>query len=112
MSITKSVPLNSYSSMKFILERFRYFLTLKINFESQNFAIFDIFYSTDRKIKKLFDGFGPKGRSDKMCVESEVILIDIEAGLSKVECSHSGLTRCSGSTFIPKSVSCPGRRTL
>ena len=36
----------------------------KIDFESQNFAIFDNFYSTDRKTKKLFDwlvvGFGPK----------------------------------------------------
>ena len=49
MSITKGVPLNSYSSMKKNLERFGYFLTLKIDFESQNFAIFDNFYSTDRK---------------------------------------------------------------
>ena len=49
MSITKGVPLKSYSSMKKNLERFRNFLTQKIDFESQNFAIFDIFYSTDRK---------------------------------------------------------------
>ena len=41
MSITKSVPLKSYSSMKFFLERFGYFLTQKIDFESQNFAFFD-----------------------------------------------------------------------
>ena len=31
------------------LERFESFLTQKINFESQNFAIFDDFYSTDHK---------------------------------------------------------------
>ena len=35
---------------EFFLERFGYFLTKKIDFESQNFAIFDNFYSTDRKI--------------------------------------------------------------
>ena len=49
MSITKSVPLKSYSPMNFFLERFGYFLTWKIDYESQNFAIFDNFYSTDRK---------------------------------------------------------------
>ena len=38
MSIIKGVPLKSNSSMK-----------KKIDFESQNFAIFDNFYSTDRK---------------------------------------------------------------
>jgi hypothetical protein len=36
-----------------------------------NFAILDNFYSTDRKTEKLFKGlvigFGPKGRSGKMC---------------------------------------------
>ena len=31
------------------LKRFGSFLTSKINFEIQNFAIFDNFYSTDRK---------------------------------------------------------------
>ena len=85
------------------------------NFESQNF---DIFYSTDCKIKKLFDVLLVLGlkkgviKCASVCVESEVILIDIEADLSKVECSHSGLTRCCGSIFIPKYVSCPGRRTF
>ena len=36
------------------------------DFESQNFDIFDNFYSTDRKTQKLFKGlvinFGPIGR--------------------------------------------------
>ena len=41
MSITKGVPLKSNFSMNKNLERF--------GFESQNFAIFDNFYSTDRK---------------------------------------------------------------
>ena len=49
MSMTKGVLIRSYSSMKKNLERFGYFLTLKIDFESQNFAIFDNFYSTDCK---------------------------------------------------------------
>ena len=43
----------------------------KINFESQNFAFFDHFYSTDRKTLKLFNGlvvgFGPKGKPGRMC---------------------------------------------
>ena len=40
-------------------------------FESQNFAIFDNFYSTDRKTKKLFKvlviNFGPIERPGRMC---------------------------------------------
>ena len=64
MSITKIVKivrLKSYSSMK------KYFRKIQIiDLESQNLAIFDNFYSNDRKTYKLFnglvDGFGPKGR--------------------------------------------------
>ena len=71
MSITKNVLHNGYSSMKFFLERFGWFLTQKIDFESQNFAHFDDFYSSDPKTYKLSSGlvivFGPKGRSGKMC---------------------------------------------
>ena len=40
MSIIRNVLLNSYSSMK-KRERFRWFLTQKIDFESQNLALFD-----------------------------------------------------------------------
>ena len=44
----------------------------KIDFESQNFEIFDNFYSTDRKTKKHFNelvvGFEPTGRPGRMCV--------------------------------------------
>ena len=44
------------------------------NFESQHFAIFDNFYSTNRKTSKLFNGlvvgFGPKGRPVRMCDSS------------------------------------------
>ena len=44
---------------------------IEIDFESQKFAIFDNFYSTDRKTSKLFKGlvvnFKPKGRPGKMC---------------------------------------------
>ena len=49
MSVTKNVLLKGYSSMKKELERFGSFLTQKIDFESQNFAHFDDFYSSDRK---------------------------------------------------------------
>ena len=42
-----------------------------IDFESQNFPIFDNFYSTERKTQKLFKllvvGFEPKGMPGKMC---------------------------------------------
>ena len=42
-----------------------------IIFDSQNFTIFDNFYSTDRKTKKLFKGqvvgFGSKGMPGRMC---------------------------------------------
>ena len=53
------------------IERFRTFFTMKIDFESQHFAIFDIFYSTERKTQKLFNGlvvgFGPKEKRGRMC---------------------------------------------
>ena len=52
-------------------EKFESFLTQKIDFETQNFVIFDNFYSTNHKTEKLFDelvvDFGPKGRPGKMC---------------------------------------------
>ena len=41
---TKNVPLNWYSSMKIFLERFGWFLTLKIDFENQNLALFDSYF--------------------------------------------------------------------
>ena len=67
MSITKSVPLKSYSSMKKKIRK----IWIIFDFESQNFAVFDNFYSTDRKTKKLFKGlvvgFGSKGRPVGMC---------------------------------------------
>ena len=54
---------------------------IEIDFESQKFAIFDNFYSTDRKTSKLFKGlvvnFKPKEGLVKcatVCVKSEVIL--------------------------------------
>ena len=41
------------------------------DFESQNFAHFDNFYSIDNKTEKLFDGlvvdFRPKGRPGRIC---------------------------------------------
>ena len=53
------------------LNRFRQFLPQKIDFESQNFVIFDNFYSTDCNTKTFFKGwivgFGCKGRSGGMC---------------------------------------------
>ena len=58
--------------MKRKLDRFRYIIfdIEKIGFESQNFPIFDNFYSTDHKTVKLFNGlvvgFGPKGRPGRM----------------------------------------------
>ena len=68
MSITKSVPLKSYSSMKKVFKKIRIIFDI-FDFESQNFAIFDNFYSTDRN--KLFKGlvinFGPLGRPGRMC---------------------------------------------
>jgi uncharacterized protein with ParB-like and HNH nuclease domain len=71
MSITKNVLHNWYSSMKNFLERFGWFLTYQIDFESQNFAHFDDFYLSDPKTYKLSSGlvivFGPKGRPDRMC---------------------------------------------
>ena len=66
MSITKSVPLKSYSSMKKKIRKIRIILALEIVFESQNFAHFDYFYSSDHKTWIFFNGlvvgFGPKGR--------------------------------------------------
>ena len=60
-----------FFNKKVFLERFGSFLKLKIDFESQNFAIPDNFYSTDRKIKNFFKGlvigFRPKGRPGRMC---------------------------------------------
>ena len=57
--------------MNFFLERFGYFWKQKIDFESQNFAIFDNFYSTGHKTLKLDNvmvvGFEPKGRHGRMC---------------------------------------------
>ena len=48
MSITKNVPLMIfYSEKKF--RKIQIIFDIKIDFESQNFAIFDNFYSTDRK---------------------------------------------------------------
>ena len=45
--------------------------TKKVDFESHNFAIFNNFYSTDRKTYKLFKGlvvgFGHKERPGRMC---------------------------------------------
>ena len=53
------------------LERFRIIFDIEIDFESQNFAIFDNVYSTDRKNQKLFKGLivglGPTGRPGRMC---------------------------------------------
>ena len=53
------------------VERYRSFLTQKIDFESQNFAHFDNFYSSDCWAEKLYNVlvvvFGPKGRPGKMC---------------------------------------------
>ena len=53
------------------LERFGPFLTQKIDFEIQNFAIFDDIFSTERNCKKTFigvlSGFEHKGWSCKVC---------------------------------------------
>ena len=55
---TKNVPLNWYSSMNFFLERFGYFLTLKIDFENQILALFDSYFwpsnKSHEKIKFIF----------------------------------------------------------
>ena len=71
MSITKSVPLKSYSSMKNFFRKIQIIFDVEIDFESQNFAIFDNFYSSDSKTQKLFNGlvvgFGPRGRLGRMC---------------------------------------------
>ena len=69
MSITKGVSLKSNSSIKKKKKVRKIWMIFDI--ESQNFAIFDTFYSTDHKTLKLFKGlvinFGPKGRPGKMC---------------------------------------------
>ena len=48
-----------------------FFLTQKIDFKSKNFALFDNFYSSDRKTLNRFNGlvigFRPKGKPDRMC---------------------------------------------
>ena len=41
---TKKLLLYCYSSMNFFLERFEGFLTLKINFENQILALFDVYF--------------------------------------------------------------------
>ena len=41
---TKKLLLNWYFSTKFYLERFEGFLTLKINFENQILALFDVYF--------------------------------------------------------------------
>ena len=55
---TKNVPLNWYSSMNFFLERFGYFLTLKIDLENQILALFDSYFwpfnKSHEKIKCIF----------------------------------------------------------
>ena len=53
------------------IRKIRIIFDIENDFESQNFAIFDNFYSTDRKTLKLFNGlvvdFGSKGRPGAMC---------------------------------------------
>ena len=49
MSITKNVPLKWYYSVKKKIKEIRIIFDIEIDFESQNFANFDNFYSTDRK---------------------------------------------------------------
>ena len=54
MSIAKNMPLKWYSSMKKKLERFRYFLTLKIELESQKSVLLDgLIYIICLSTKKL-----------------------------------------------------------
>ena len=48
------------------IKRIGSFLTWKIDVESQNFDIFDNFYST-QDLNGLVVGFGPKGRPERMC---------------------------------------------
>ena len=58
MLFTKKVRLNWYSSMIFFLERFGYFLTLKIDFGNQILALFDSYFwpfnKSHEKIKSIF----------------------------------------------------------
>ena len=58
MLFTKKVCLNWYSSMNFFLERFGWFLTLKINFENQILAFFDVYFwpfnMSHEKINAIF----------------------------------------------------------
>ena len=64
-------PKMIFFNEKLFLERFGSFLTWKINFESQNFAFFDHFYSTNCKTYKLFNGLivglGPIENPGRMC---------------------------------------------
>ena len=57
--------------MKKRFRKIQIIFDIKIDFESLKFAIFDNFYSTDRKTQKLFKGlvidFGPKERLGRMC---------------------------------------------
>ena len=68
------------------LERFRYFLTQKIDFESQNFAIFDNVYSTEHKTQKLFIGWviglEHKRRPCKMCDSVQQKLVHTKGYIS------------------------------
>ena len=47
-----------------VLERFGSFLIQKIDFESQNFAIFDTFTQQPQDLKTFY---GPKGRPGRVC---------------------------------------------
>ena len=55
---TKNVPLNWYFSTKIFLERFGWFLTLKIDFENQILALFDGYFwpfnKSHEKTKSIF----------------------------------------------------------
>ena len=54
----KNVLLNWYSPTKIFLERFRWFLTLKIDFENQILAFFDVYFwpfnKSHEKINAIF----------------------------------------------------------
>ena len=69
MSITKSVPLKSYSSMKFILETFGHFLKVKISPFLTTFAQLRARLKNFLGDWLLVLGFG------FVCVKSVVILI-------------------------------------
>ena len=81
MSITKGVPLKSNSSMKKNLERFWYFLTYKIDFESQILPFLTTFTQLTARPKYFLRGWLlvlslKEGLVEcaTVCVKSEVIL--------------------------------------